>query len=131
MKKFLFAASFFFAGLSIGIGLMFWVIWEGPDQVIAQEDHSIVTMNVVYATLLHDQKYTELNRLLETDMVASLNTSERMDMGDEPQSSAQLVRGHYNVTGAPIPSEISGYVSSVKGSDVRRLADAMTPPAHQ
>jgi hypothetical protein len=130
MKKFLFAAAFFFTGLSIGIGLMFWVIWEGPDKVIAQETHNMVTMNVVYATLLHDQKYAELQRQLEVNMVASLDSSERIGLGDQPQFSAQLVRGYYNVTGAPVPSEISGYLSNVKGSDVRRLADAMTPPAH-
>jgi hypothetical protein len=128
MRKFLFAAGFFLVGLGIGIGLMFWVIWVGPDQVIARENHGVVTMNVVYATLLHDKKYAELNRLLETDMAASLDSSERLGLGGGQQSSARLVRGYYDVTGAPVPSEISGYLSGVKGNDVRRLAAAMTPP---
>jgi hypothetical protein len=129
MKTSLFSVSFFIAGLAVGIGIMFWVIWNGPDQVIAQQTHSMVTMNVVYATLLHDKKYPELGRLLETNMDYSFVSAEELPLHYKSQSSAQLVRGYYDISGAPVPSEISGYLSGVKGNDVRRLATAMTPPA--
>jgi hypothetical protein len=126
MKKFLFPISMFFAGLIIGVGVMFIVMQKGPTQVVNQQWHEAVEMNVVYATLLHDQKYMDLKRLLETDMVASFDGLEQLGFADEDQSSARLVCGYYDLTGSNPPQQIDHYLSGVKGTDVRRLSSAMT-----
>jgi hypothetical protein len=105
---------------------MFVVVQKGPVQVIANQWHGVVEMNVVYATLLHDQKYADLTRLLEINMVASFNSLERMGFKDGNQSSARLLRGYYDLTGSNPPELIDPYLSGVRGTDVRRLASAMT-----
>ena len=126
MKKFLFPMSMFFTGLIIGVGSMFWVIQIGPAQVVAQQSREMVKINVVYATLLHDQKYSDLDWLLQTNIVASFNCVELLGEGGENQSPARLVRGYYDLTGVKPPSQMDPYLSGVKGNDVRRLASAMT-----
>jgi hypothetical protein len=65
MKEFLFPIAMFFAGLILGVGSMFIVIQKGPNQVIENQWSEVAEENVIYATLLHDQKYADLNRLLE------------------------------------------------------------------
>jgi hypothetical protein len=114
------------AGLVVGVGGMVLVIQKGPTQVIVQQANVMVELNVVYATLLHDQKYAELNRLLKTNLDASFNYMEALGLSDGNQSSAKLVRGYYDLTGLQPDRRIDPYLSGVKGSDVRRLASAMT-----
>ena len=116
----------FFAGLIIGVGSMLIVIQKGPTQVLANQWNAMIELNVVYATLLHDQKYTDLNRLIETNMVASFDGMETLGFADENQSSARLLRGYYDLTGSKPPQQIGHYLSGIKGTDVQRLASAMT-----
>jgi hypothetical protein len=107
---------------------MFIVIEEGPDQVIAQQEHEAVIANVVYATLLHDQKYADLKGLIEIDMVSALNTTKALGFDDEFKSSARLVRGYYDLPGTEMPSPLASSLANVKGTDVRRLASFMGDP---
>lgn len=118
----------FFAGLILGVGLMYAVILNGPSKVIGQQEHEAVLANAVYATLLHDQKYAELNGLIEIDMVAALNTTKALGFDDEFKSSARLVRGYYDLPGTEMPSQLAPILANVKGTDVRRLATVMADP---
>jgi hypothetical protein len=124
MKKFLFPIAMFFTGLILGVGAMLIVIQKGPTQVLANQWNAVIHENVVYATLLHDQKYADLNRLIETNIVDSFASMESLGFVDERQSSAQLVRGYYDLTGTKTPDLVDPYLSGVKGTDVRRLASA-------
>ena len=108
---------------------MFIVIEEGPDQVIAQQEHEAVIANVVYATLLHDQKYADLKGLIEIDMVSALNTTKALGLDDDLfKSSARLVRGYYDLPGTEMPGRLTSSLANVKGTDVRRLASFMGDP---
>lgn len=118
----------FFAGLVIGIGTMCVIVQQGPTQVIAQQSHAIAVESVIYATLLHDQKYADLNGLLEVNMIASLKGMKAMGFTDQYQSSASLVRGYYDLPGTEMPGQLASSLASIKGSDVRRLASAMSDP---
>ena len=124
MKKFLFPIAMFFAGLILGVGSMLIVIQKGPTQVLANQWNAVIHENVIYATLLHDQKYADLNRLIETNIVDSFAGMESLGFADERQSSARLVRGYYDLTGTKTPGLVDPYLSGVKGTDVRRLASA-------
>lgn len=97
-------------------------------EVLVQKQHGIVLANVVYATLLHDQKYTELNGLLEVDMVSALNVLKAPDFMDKFHSSAKLVRGYYDLSDTTMPSQLASDLANIKGTDVRRLATAMADP---
>ena len=125
MKKFLFPISMFFVGLILGVGLMFIVIQKGPTQVIAMQWSEVAEENVIYATLLHDQKYADLNRLLEKSMIASLDGMKGLGFTDQLQSSAKLVRGYYDLPGTQTPKQLYPYLSGVEGVDVSRLASAV------
>jgi len=124
MKKFLFPISMFLAGLILGVGSMLIVIREGPTQVIAMQMSGVAEENVIYATLLHDQKYTDLNQLLEKSMFSSLDGMKSLGFTDEFQSSARLVRGYCDLSGAKSPDQLAPDLAGVKGTDVRRLASA-------
>jgi len=135
MKKFLFPVSMFFAGLILGVGAMFIVqkhatqiMIDQCNEVVLQQGHAAVLTNVIYATLLHDQKYADLNGLIEIDMVAALNSMKAPDFMDRFQSSAKLVRGYYDLPGTEIPGRLASSLAGVKGTDVRHLASIMADP---
>jgi hypothetical protein len=135
MKKFLFPVSMFFAGLILGVGSMLivqeratQVMIDQCNEVLVQQEHETVLANVVYATLLHDQKYADLNGLIEIDMIASLNGLKAPGFMDKFQSSARLVRGYYDLPGTEMPSRLASTLANVKGTDARRLASIMADP---
>ena len=113
-------------GLLIGSGTMLFGIQDGPTQAFDNHWKEMIEINVVYATLLHDQKYKELKWLIETNMAAGLDGMDKLGIEDENKSSARLVRGYYDLTGSTPPSQIDQCLSGVQGTDVRRLASAMT-----
>ena len=122
MKIALLSGLFFLFGLSVGIGLMYVVIYEGPDKVIAGESDGILEMNVVYATLLHDGRDADLARLFERQMAASLVFQDKLCFDDQYHTSARLVRGYYDITGTQPSPDLVPYIKGVQGNDVRRLA---------
>lgn len=135
MKNFLFPLSMFLAGLILGVGAMLIVqervtqaMIDQCNEVMVQKEHQLVLINVVYATLLHDQKYADLNGLIEIDMVSALNGLKAPDFMDKFQSSAKLVRGYYDLTGTEMPSQLASSLANVQGTDVRRLASVMADP---
>ena len=135
MKKFLFPIAMFLAGLILGVGAMFivqeratQVMIDQCNEVVLQQDHAAVLTNVVYATLLHDQKYADLDGLIEIDMVSALNSMKAPDFMDRFQSSAKLVRGYYDLPGTEMPGQLASSLANVKGTDVRRLASVMVDP---
>jgi hypothetical protein len=115
----------FFAGLLVGLGIMIIVIIKGPNQVIADQWSAETEEKVIFATLLHEQKYDDLNLLLEKDMVASLDGLKAFGYTNELQSSAKLIRGYYDLPGTKTPSQLDAYLSGIKGTDVSRLASAV------
>ena len=131
MKKFLFPACAFLAGLSLGLATMFWVIAHGPDKVIAGQELAFANQNVVYATLLHDQRYEDLQRLLTTNLSASLDSMSALGYTRELGTSSRLVRGYYDLSGTQIPTAIAPYLIGVKGMDVRTLAEFETAHANR
>ena len=135
MKKFLFPISMFFAGLILGVGSMLivqeratQVMIDQCNEVLVQQEHQAVEAHVVYATLLHDQKYADLNGLIEIDMISCLNGLKAPGFMDQFQSSAKLVRGYYDLPGTEMPSRLASSLANVKGTDVRRLASFMGDP---
>jgi hypothetical protein len=58
-------------------------------------------------------------------MFSSLDGMKSLGFTDQLQSSARLVRGYYDLTGAQTPKQLDPYLSGVKGVDVSRLATAV------
>jgi hypothetical protein len=135
MRKFPISVFMFFAGLLIGAGTVLIAAQNGPAQgdaqngpaqVVASQWNQMVEINVVYATLLHDQKYSDLDWLINTNMVAGLDGGEKLGFVNKDKPSARLVRGYYDMTGTTPPALIAPYLSGVRGTDVRRLAEVMS-----
>ena len=121
----------FLAGLFVGVAAMAWFIHLGPDEVVRMQWGAAAREQVVYATLLQEQKYTDLEKVLEADLSASLLGMKALGFDAELNGTAPAVKGFYDFSGRPIPGRLERCLAGVKGSDPRKLADFIATHADQ
>ncbi len=109
-------------GVALGGGAMVIVMKKGPEQVIRTQSQAGAAEQVIYATLLHERRYAELDQVLQRNMRGSLDWMKGLGFQEELRFSAPLVKGYYDLAEAPIPAGTAPYLSGVTGADVRKLA---------
>ena len=131
MNRLLSQILIFLSGLLVGTAAMAWFIHVGPAAVVRMQWEAGARERTVYATLLQEQKYADLEKLLETNLSASLLGMKALGFDTEFKGTVPMVKGFYDFSGRPIPSQLAPSLAGVKGSDPRKLADLMAAHADQ
>jgi len=115
-------------GVAIGIGVMVAAMVKGPNQVITMMAQGDTEEQAIYGTLLNEKRYGDLQRLIESGLLTSLNFQKGMNLSaNDYRASQQFVRGYFDCTGRPIPAAIAQQIQAIpkgSGTGMRRLADA-------
>jgi len=118
----------FLTGLAIGVVAMPHVSGTKSNPALAIIALQDTGGKAMYATLLYDKRYDDLQYMLEQDLHSSLNFISSVNMCKESiEPATSYVRGYYDATGRPIPSqtiELLKSIPPVKGVPIRRLIDA-------
>ncbi len=131
MKKLLPSILFFLVGLLVGVGTMAVVTFKGPQTVVKMQWGATARERVIYATLIQEQKYADLEKLVATNMAASFVGMKELGFNEELRQSAPMLKGFYEFSGKPIPDPLAPLLADVKGTDPRNLADYMASHADQ
>ena len=127
MKNITIPTITFVIGVALGVTGMIFAIQKGPDQVIANLSSSYTRESAVFGTLLYQKRYDVLTRLIELDLLNSLNFQKGLKIPAPNYLDAQRsVRAYFDATGRPVPPSIEEHIRNIpkeSGAGMLRFTD--------